>query len=125
MAQQDVDQEIKSQMEKVVDTYDTYMKRATFGREAKYAPGDCLAGRCQTRRLFLGSGLRNRYAGPGCQKSSWSIWKAFGIDIIPGMIEASHKKAVEAGEEINFQEGSIADIPFDKNSFRCRACAAL
>ncbi len=35
MAQVDVDQEIKSQMEKVVDTYDNYMKRATFGREAK------------------------------------------------------------------------------------------
>ncbi len=30
---------------------------------------------------------------------------------IPGMIEAVPAKA---GEEINFQEGSIADIPFEK-----------
>ena len=65
MAQVDVDQEIKSQMEKVVDTYDNYMKRATFGREAKLRqvtvelagvkPGDnCSRG-----------GLRHRHTDPG------------------------------------------------------------
>ena len=125
MAQVDVDQEIKSQMEKVVDTYDNYMKRATFGREAKLRqvtvelagvkPGDTvLEVGCGTGTLTLAA-----------KKAAGASGKAFGIDIIPGMIEASQKKAAEAGEEIDFREGSIADITFDKNTFDVVLCSFM
>jgi ubiquinone/menaquinone biosynthesis C-methylase UbiE len=125
MAQQDVDQEMKSQMEKVVDTYDSYMKRATFGREAKLRqvtiglagvkPGDTvLEVGCGTGTLTLAA---KKAAGP--------TGKAYGIDIISGMIEASRRKATEAGEEITFQEGSIADIPYEKNTFDVVLCSFM
>jgi ubiquinone/menaquinone biosynthesis C-methylase UbiE len=125
MAQVDVDKEIKSQMEKVVDTYDSYMKRATFGREAKLRqvtvdlagvkPGDSvLEVGCGTGTLTLTA-----------KKAAGASSKVFGIDIIPGMIEASRRKAAEAGEEIDFREGSVAKIPFDKNTFDVVLCSFM
>jgi ubiquinone/menaquinone biosynthesis C-methylase UbiE len=121
----DEDQIFKTQMEQMVDSYDSYMKRATFGREralrqmtielAGVKPGDCvLEVGCGTGTLTLAA---KRQAGPS--------GKAFGIDIIPGMIEASRHKAAEAHEEITFQEGSIDSIPFPENAFDVVMCSFM
>jgi len=121
----DEDKLIKSAMEKMVPSYDSYMRKMTFGQErilrettvnlAKVKPGDCV--------LEVGSGTgtltleAKRQAGPS--------GKVFGIDIIPGMIELSQRKAAQANEDITFQSGSIDDIPFSENQFDVVMCSFM
>lgn len=131
MAQEDIvrthneDEAIKNQMEKMVTSYDSYIKKVTLGREnalrkttvelAQVKPGDCV--------LEVGSGTgtltlaAKRQAGPTGQ--------VFGIDIIPGMIEASRRKAAQAGLEVTFQSGSIENIPFPDNKFDVVLCSFM
>jgi len=121
----DEDEIMKSQMEKMVSSYDSYMRKMTFGRErtlremtvslAQVKPGDCvLEAGCGTGTLTLAA---KRQAGPS--------GKAFGIDIIPGMIELSQRKAAQANEEVTFQLGSIDDIPFSANQFDVVMCSFM
>jgi ubiquinone/menaquinone biosynthesis C-methylase UbiE len=121
----DLDQHYKSQMEKAAPTYDSLMKRMTFGREgelrettvslAGVKPGDCvLEVGCGTGTLTLAA---KRRAGPS--------GKVFGIDVIPAMIELSLRKAAQAGEEITFQLASIDDIPFPANHFDVVMCSFM
>lgn len=123
--QVDEDQSMKSEMEKMVPSYDSYMRKVTFGREhilremtvglAQVKPGDSvLEVGCGTGTLTLAA---KRKAGPS--------GKAFGIDLIPGMIEASRRKAAQANEEITFQLGSINDIPFSENQFDVVMCSFM
>jgi ubiquinone/menaquinone biosynthesis C-methylase UbiE len=113
----DEDELMKSQMEKIVPTYDAYMRKMTFGKEnalreetvrlAEVKPGDyVLEVGCGTGTLTLAA---KRQAG--------ATGKVYGIDIIPGMIELSQQKAAQAKEEITFQLGSMDDIPFPDNYF--------
>ena len=122
---QDKDQIIKGQMEKMVDTYDSYMKKATFGREhilrrmtvelAGVKAGDTvLEVGCATGTLTLAA---KQAAGPS--------GKVFGIDIIPGMIEASQRKAAQAEVEITFKLGSIDSLPFPDNHFDEVMCSFM
>jgi ubiquinone/menaquinone biosynthesis C-methylase UbiE len=121
----DEDKIMKSQMEKMVLSYDSYMRKMTFGRErtlrettvslAQVKPGDCvLEVGCGTGTLTLAA---KRQAGPS--------GKVFGIDIIPGMIELSQRKAAQANEDITFQLGSIDDIPFSANQFDVVMCSFM
>jgi ubiquinone/menaquinone biosynthesis C-methylase UbiE len=123
--QMDEDKLMKSQMEKMVPTYDAYMRKMTFGRErilrattvnlAQVKPGDCvLEVGCGTGTLTLAA---KRQAGPS--------GKVFGIDIIPGMIELSQQKAAEANEDVTFQLGSIDNIPFSENQFDVVMCSFM
>jgi len=119
------DELIKSQMEKMVTSYDSYMSKVTFGRErilreetvrlAQVQPGDCvLEVGCGTGTLTLAA---KRQAGPSGQ--------VFGIDIIPGMVAASQRKAAQAREDITFQVGSMNDIPFPANQFDVVMCSFM
>ena len=119
------DQLMKSQMEKMVPSYDSYMRKVTFGRErtlrettvnlAQVKLGDCiLEVGCGTGTLTLAA---KRQAGPS--------GKAFGIDVIPGMIELSQRKAAQANEDVTFQLGSIDDIPFSANHFDVVMCSFM
>ena len=121
----DVDKLMKSQMEKMVPSYDSYMKMMTFGRErtlrertinlAQVKAGDSiLEVGCGTGTLTLAA---KRQAGPS--------GKAFGIDVIPGMIELSRRKASQANEQVTFQLGSIDDIPFSENQFDVVMCSFM
>jgi ubiquinone/menaquinone biosynthesis C-methylase UbiE len=122
---QDKDQIIKDQMEKMVDTYDSYMKKATFGREhilrrmtvelAGVKPGDTvLEVGCATGTLTLAA---KQAAGPS--------GKVFGIDIIPGMIESSQRKALQAHVDITFKLASIDSLPFPDNHFDEVMCSFM
>src|SRR5512136_995024 len=115
--QVDEDKTMKSQMEQMVSSYDSYMRTMTLGREralremtvnlAQVKPGDCvLEVGCGTGTLTLAA---KRQTGPS--------GKVFGIDIIPGMIELCQRKAAQANAEVAFQLGSIDDIPFPPNQF--------
>ena len=119
------DQSMKSQMEKAVPTYDSYMRKVTLGRErflrettldlAGVKAGDgVLEVGCGTGTLTLAA---RRRVGP--------TGKAFGIDVIPGMIEASQRKAAQANEQITFQLGSIDAIPFSENLFEVVMCSFM
>jgi ubiquinone/menaquinone biosynthesis C-methylase UbiE len=121
----DEDTDMKNQMEKMVDSYDLYMKRITLGREntlremtidlAQVKPGDCvLEIGCATGTLSLAA---KRKAGPS--------GKVFGIDIIPGMIERSQRKAAQANADVVFQLGSIENIPFPDNYFDVVMCSFM
>jgi len=121
----DEDKLMKSQMEQMVNSYDLYMRRITLGREqalremtvnlAQVKPGDCvLEVGCGTGTLTLAA---KRQAGPS--------GKAFGIDVIPGMIELSQRKAAQANEDVTFQLGSIDDIPFSANQFDVVMCSFM
>jgi ubiquinone/menaquinone biosynthesis C-methylase UbiE len=123
--QGDEDQTMKSQMEKMVPSYDSYMRTMTLGREralrettvslAGVKPGDCvLEVGCGTGTLTLAA---KRQAGPS--------GKVFGIDIIPGMIELSQRKAAQANLDVTFQPGSIDDIPFPANQFDVVMCSFM
>jgi ubiquinone/menaquinone biosynthesis C-methylase UbiE len=119
------DRLMKSQMEKMVPTYDSFMKRITIGRErtmrevtvnlAGVKPGDSvLEIGCGTGTLTLAA---RRQAG--------SSGKVFGIDVIPGMIEASQNKAAQANLDVTFKVGSINDIPFSENQFDIVLCSFM
>jgi ubiquinone/menaquinone biosynthesis C-methylase UbiE len=121
----DEDELMKSQMEKMVTSYDSYMRNITFGRErilreetvrlAQVKAGDSvLEIGCGTGTLTL---TAKRQAGPS--------GKVFGIDIIPGMIEASQRKSEQAKEDITFQLGSINDIPFPASQFDVVMCSFM
>ena len=121
----DENKQMKSQMEKMVPSYDSYMRKMTFGRErilrettvnlAQVKPGDSiLEVGCGTGTLTLEA---KRQAGPS--------GKVFGIDVIPGMIELSQHKAAQFNENITFQLGSIDDIPFSENQFDVVMCSFM
>ncbi|HEX2994016.1 MAG TPA: methyltransferase domain-containing protein [Anaerolineales bacterium] len=127
IAEEEVDEDemLKRQMEKAVPSYDTYMKKMTFGREhvlrqvtvelAQVKPGDSvLEVGCGTGTLTLAA---KRQAGPS--------GKVVGIDVIPGMVEISQRKAAEAHEDIAFQIGSINNIPFPDNHFDVVLCSFM
>jgi ubiquinone/menaquinone biosynthesis C-methylase UbiE len=116
---------MKSQMEQMVNSYDSYMRTMTLGREralremtvnlAQVKPGDCvLEVGCGTGTLTLAA---KRQAGPA--------GKVFGIDIIPGMIELCQRKAAQANVDVTFQSGSIDDIPFPANQFDVVMCSFM
>jgi ubiquinone/menaquinone biosynthesis C-methylase UbiE len=116
---------IKNQMGKMVNSYDLYMKRITLGREdalrkmtvdlAQVKQGDCiLEVGCATGTLSLAA---KRQAGP--------TGSVFAIDIIPGMIEVSQKKAAQAKLDVTFQSGSIDNIPFPNDNFDVVMCSFM
>jgi len=122
---EDEDTIIKNQMEKMVHSYDKYMKRITLGREdslrrmtvnlAQIKPGDCvLEIGCATGTLSLAA---KRQAGP--------TGKVVGIDIIPGMIEVSRNKAIQAKLDVTFQVGNIEDIPLPNEHFDVVMCSFM
>ena len=119
------DRMMKSQMEQMVDSYDSYMSKVTLGRErtlremtvslAQVKPGDCvLEVGCGTGTLTLAA---KRQAGQS--------GKVFGIDIIPGMIERSQRKAAQANVDVTFQLGSMDDIPFSADQFDVVMCSFM
>jgi ubiquinone/menaquinone biosynthesis C-methylase UbiE len=101
------------------------MRKSTFGREhilrrmtvelAGVKTGDTvLEVGCATGTLTLAA---KQAAGPTGQ--------VFGIDIIPGMIEASQRKAAQANAEITFKVGSIDSLPFPDNHFDEVMCSFM
>lgn len=119
------DKVAENPMEKMVDTYDTYMRRVTFGREhvlremtvklAQVKPGDSvLEVGCGTGTLTLEAKRQVGASGKVC-----------GIDVLPGMIENSRRKAAQANLDITFQLGGIDDIPFPADRFDAVMCSFM
>jgi ubiquinone/menaquinone biosynthesis C-methylase UbiE len=121
----DEDEAITAQMAHVVDSYDSYMRKMTLGRErklrdltvkwAQVGPGDSvLEVGCGTGSLTLAAKRQTGPSGSVC-----------GIDVLPGMIEQSRRKAAEAGAEIDFRLGSINAIPHADDHFDVVLCSFM
>jgi ubiquinone/menaquinone biosynthesis C-methylase UbiE len=121
----DEDSVMKSQMARMANSYDSYMKKITLGREnslrkmevnlAQIKSGDCvLEVGCGTGTLTLAA---KQHAGQS--------GKVFGIDIIPEMIEISQRKAAQAKLDVTFQLGSIDNIPSPDNQFDVIMCSFM
>jgi len=121
----DEDSRIKSQMARMVNSYDSYMKKITISREnslrqitvnlAQVKSGDCvLEVGCGTGTLTLAAKRKAGQSG-----------KVFGIDIIPEMIEISQRKTTQAKLDVAFQLGNIDNIPFPENHFDVVICSFM
>jgi ubiquinone/menaquinone biosynthesis C-methylase UbiE len=121
----DEDRNIRSQMERMVGSYDKYMKRITLGREkalrtmtidlARIKHGDCVL------EVGCGTGTLTIEA----KRKTGSTGKVSGIDIIPGMVEICQKKAEQAKLDVDFQVGSIEFIPFPDEYFDVVMCSFM
>ncbi|HEX7587978.1 MAG TPA: class I SAM-dependent methyltransferase [Anaerolineae bacterium] len=119
------DARMRTAMEGMVSSYDSYMRTMTLGTErrlrdlevglAQLKPGDqVLEVGCGTGTLTLAA---QRKVGPTGQ--------TYGIDVIPKMVEASRRKAEQAGVDISFQVGGIDDIPFPDGKFDAVLCSFM
>jgi ubiquinone/menaquinone biosynthesis C-methylase UbiE len=116
---------MRNEMARMADSYDSYMRKITLGREnvlramtvnlAQLKAGDrVLEVGCGTGTLSLAA---KQKVGP--------TGKVDGIDVIPQMIELSRRKADKAGADITFQLGSIDEIPFQANQFDAVMCSFM
>ncbi len=123
--QEDYDLRIKNQMGKMIDSYDNYMKRVTFGRENKLR--ELTVGTAQVKNgdAVLEIGCATGSLTLAIKRKAGATGKVFGIDIIPGMIERSKQKAAEQGVDAGFQEGSIDNIPFPDSQFDVVICSFM
>ena len=65
--------------------------------------------------------------GPGylaIELSKLGKYKIIGLDISKDFIEIARKNVREAGVEVEFRQGSVADIPFPDNVFNFIICTA-
>jgi demethylmenaquinone methyltransferase/2-methoxy-6-polyprenyl-1,4-benzoquinol methylase/phosphoethanolamine N-methyltransferase len=117
LSERSEDAAMRVQMERMVSSYDTYMKVVTLWREralreetldlARLAPGESyLEVGCGTGTLAIAARQRVGPAG-----------RAAGIDVIPGMIDRCRDKAARAGLVVSFQVGSMDAIPFPAGEF--------
>ncbi len=119
------DQIMKSQMEKMVDSYDSYMKRATFGREGALRRTTVELAGVKTGDTVLEVGCGTGTLTLAAKQAAGPSGKVFGIDIIPGMIEASQRKAAQANQEITFQLAGIDSLPFPDSTFDVVLCSFM
>jgi len=122
---QDKDQLIKGQMEKMVDTYDSYMKKATFGREQLLRRMTVELAGVKIGDTVLEVGCATGTLTLAAKQAAGSSGQVFGIDIIPGMIEVSQRKAAQANAEVTFKVGSIDSIPFPDSHFDEVLCSFM
>ena len=124
--QTDEDVQMRTAMERMAGSYDSYMRAMTLGTErrlrdltvglAQLKPGDqVLEVGCGTGTLTLAA---KRQVSPTGQ--------AYGIDVIPKMIELSRYKAEQAGADPSaFQIGGIDAIPFPAGKFDAVLCSFM
>jgi ubiquinone/menaquinone biosynthesis C-methylase UbiE len=65
--------------------------------------------------------------GPGylaIELAKLSNYKIVGLDISKDFVEIARRNAKEAGVEVEFRQGSVADIPFPDNTFDFIICTA-
>ncbi len=116
---------MKEQLEKMVDSYDSYMRRVTFGRENQLREKTLNRAGVKSGDWVLEVGSGTGTLAIAARKKVGVSGKVNGIDVIPGMIEVSKQKALQANEDVSFDLGSIADIPFEANTFDVVLCSFM
>lgn len=121
----DQDYSLKSQMEKMVYTYDKYMKKVTFGRENKLRQMTVELAQIKPGDNVLEIGCATGSLTVAAKKQVGATGKVAAIDIIEGMIEVSREKARAANLDIEFRLGSIDKIPFPDGQFDVVLCSFM
>ncbi len=116
---------IKNQMEKMVNSYDRYMKRITLGREDELRKMTVNLAQIKQGDSVLEIGCATGSLSHAAKKQAGKEGSVAAIDIIPGMIEVSRKKAAEANLDVSFQVGNIQDIPFPDEHFDEVMCSFM
>jgi len=116
---------MKEQLEKMVDSYDSYMSRVTFGRENKLREQTLNSAGVKSGNCVLEVGSGTGTLALAAKKKVGITGKVNGIDVIPGMIEVSRQKAKQSHEDVSFDLGSIVDIPFEANTFDIVICSFM
>lgn len=121
----DEDIKIKNQMEKMVYTYDKYMKKITFGKEEKLRKTTVDLALIKQGDNVLEIGCATGSLTLAAKQKAGINGKVAAIDIIPGMIEVSKEKARKANLDIDFKLGSIDNIPFPDGQFDAVICSFM
>ena len=116
---------IKNQMEKMVNSYDLYMKRITLGREDALRKMTVNLAQIKQGDSVLEIGCATGSLSLAAKRQVGQEGRVFGIDIIPGMIEVSKEKAAQAKMDVSFQVGNIQDIPFPNEYFDEVMCSFM
>lgn len=116
---------MKEQLEKMVDSYDSYMRRITFGREDHLRDKSLCAAVVNAGDYVLDIGSGTGTLALAAKKKVGVSGRVNGIDVIPGMIEVSKQKVKRAHEDVSFDLGSMADIPFEANTFDVVICSFM
>ncbi len=116
---------IRDQMATMVNTYDRYMNRITLGRESKLRNMTVGLARIREGESVLEIGCATGSLTLAAKRKAGSSGYVAAIDLIPGMIEVSREKAKKEGLEVNFQPGSIEDIPFPDRQFDAVLCSFM
>ena len=80
-----------------------------------------------SRHLQAGSAILEVAPGPGylaIELAKMGQFRVAGLDISKDFVEIAQRNAEEAGVEIEFRQGSVADIPFPDNKFDFIVCTA-
>lgn len=119
------DIKIKNQMEKMVNTYDKYMKMITFGKDDKLRKTTIDLAQIKQGDNVLEIGCATGSLTLAAKQKAGKNSLVAAIDIIPGMIEVSKIKSKNANLDINFQLGSIDNIPFPDSHFDVVMCSFM
>jgi ubiquinone/menaquinone biosynthesis C-methylase UbiE len=121
----DEDSVIKSQMARMANSYDSYMKKITLGRENSLREMTVNMAQVKSGDYVLEVGCGTGTLTLAAKQQAGQSGKVFGIDIIPEMIEISQQKAAQAKLDVTFQLGSINNIPFPENQFDVVICSFM
>jgi ubiquinone/menaquinone biosynthesis C-methylase UbiE len=121
----DEDKYMKDEMEKMVPSYDSFMKKITLGRESTMREITVSLAGVKSGDSVLEVGCGTGTLTLAAKRRAGSSGKVYGIDLIPGMIELSQRKAAQANADITFQSGSIDDIPFSEDQFDVVMCSFM
>ena len=116
---------MKNQLERMVDSYDSYMQKVTFGRDELLRERTIQKSGIKEGDTILEVGSGTGTLSLAAKRKAGKSGSVYGIYIIPGMIEVSKQKAKNAGENINFALGSIAEIPHEDNKFDVVLCSFM
>jgi ubiquinone/menaquinone biosynthesis C-methylase UbiE len=117
LSERDQDAAIRSQMERMVNSYDSYMKVVTLWRERALREETLDLMRLESGESYLEVGCGTGTLTIAARQRVGPAGRAAGIDVIPGMIERCKEKAGRAGLDVLFQVGSIDAIPFPAGEF--------
>lgn len=115
----------KGQMGRYAPWYDLIMVLMTLGNEKKLRQKTI-----QLSQIKIGDKVLEIGCGTGtltlAAKAQVGIaGEVVGIDIAPEMVVRARNKAKRTGVDVFFQEGSIADIPFQDNRFDIVICSFM
>jgi ubiquinone/menaquinone biosynthesis C-methylase UbiE len=116
---------IRDKMATMVGKYDTYMKRITLGREGQLRNMTVDLAKIKQGDSVLEIGCASGSLTMAAKRKAGVSGSVAAIDLIPGMIEESREKAKKAGLDINFQAGSIENIPFEDRMFDVVMCSFM